>query len=85
MWTARPQINNTQMNYLYIDFPKTKESRDLSRLKKGDTIEVRVSELDELSIRWLFDAFSNVDCNKIEMTQVSSNDAYGMVQRFHFL
>lgn len=73
------------MNYLYIGFPKTKESRNLSPLKKGDSIEVRISELDEWAIRWLFDTFSKVECSKIEMTQVKSNDAYGMVQKFHFL
>ncbi len=43
------------MNYLYIDFPKYKNGgRNLSSIRKNDTLEVRLCELEKDSTAVLF-------------------------------
>ena len=72
------------MNYLYIDFPKKGVIRDFSTLKIGDSLEVRLEELED-SICYFFEKLRKIKCNKIELEQKESNDAYGPIQIFKIL
>lgn len=72
------------MKYLYKDLPGGGKHKDLSGIKAGDSLEVRIAELGSFEIINLFEQIDKIKCDKIEMNQVDVKGAFGPVQVFYF-
>ncbi|PWK20284.1 hypothetical protein LV89_03827 [Arcicella aurantiaca] len=72
-------------DYLYKDLPlKFNGGKSFENLQVGDTLEVRLVEL-ECDFIFFWGKLNSVKCNKIELQLKPVNDAYGMTQVFIFL
>lgn len=84
-WVEEYKENEpVKKNILYIDLPYGNPCRNIENLEIGDTLEVRLSELQfDLMIFW--DKLKKVKCNRIELELKDTNDAYGLIQLFKIL